>query len=388
MKHHVVVIGAGYGGIRVLERLTQQGFLALTLIDQNSYHYLQPEVHEFIAGKTSLEEVAPKIEPILKRFNQPINFIQSRVEHIDFEYKTIIFDDGETLDYNTLVIATGATTWFPDGIEGIHEHCSDIKTLQGALHYRHQFEEILARYYNNPSTFEPTCIVVGGAGLSGVEIICEMAAKVRHAGIGPDKIAFSLVEPMESVLPGLDPFLIKTTQKRLDELKVEQLHGYFINHISATHITLNNGECLRCELFIFTGGIAVSPPNLAGDIALNKRGQFMTDTYGRLAHYHDVFVLGDTAQTEDSDHNILPPTSQVAKQAGNFIAENIIAQHNERPLTPYRVRIKGVMIALGGEKAAGVIFNRLKITALPAFTIKKLIFFLHGLSLRWWKWWR
>ena len=378
MKQHVVVIGGGYAGAKTVKKLSLDPMVDITLIDQNRFHYLQAETHEFIAGITRLEDVIVDLKKFCRQTGKQVTFRQAHVDAIEFDDNRIRIKD-EYLGYDYLVIATGATTLFPKGIKGIDRHALDIKSLGGALSYRQTFESFLFRQYGYGEHFN---VIVGGAGLSGVEIITEMAERARKMGFGPEAISFTLVEPMETVLPGMDRFLITQTVRRLRKLKITAIHGHFISEVKEKSIVLSNGDELPSDLFIFTAGIAIEEPSKDAHVSLNPRGQILVDAYMRLEGHENVFVVGDVAEQKNSAGSILPPTSQAAKLGARRVAGNILAHIHGEPLEPNDANMRGIVVALGGHHAAAVLFGSIKLPSPFAYWLKKLIFFLHSLSLK------
>jgi NADH dehydrogenase len=384
MQTRVIVIGGGYAGAKTVEMLTPYNDIDMTLIDKNRFHYLQAETHEFIAGITTLEDVTVDLEHFCRELRRPVSYLKTAVRSIDFDRKTLQTDRGE-LGYDYLVIATGASTLFPKAIKGIDEHVRDIKSLKGALYYRQRFEAFLFRQYE--LTGEKSGgfgVVIGGAGLSGVEIIAEMAERARKMGFTKNEITFTLIEPMATVLPGMDDFLIRECEKRLDRLHVRRIHGHFISEIKEAAILLSNAQELPADIFIFTAGIAIEEPSKNTQVRLNPRGQIQIDRFMRLEGRKDVFVVGDAAEQKNNEGELLPPTSQAAKQGAKRVAENIARSIGNVRLLPNTAKIKGVVVALGGPHAAALLFGRIRLKSPLAYWLKKLIFLLHALSLRRW----
>lgn len=378
-KKNVVVIGGGYAGVRSVEELSRYNDIAVTLIDKNRFHYLQAEIHEFIAGKTRLEEIAVNLEEYCDSFRHPVAFLRTTVLGIDFDKKEVHTESGN-VSYDYLMIATGAVTFFPGAIQGIKEHTKEIKGLAGALYYKQQFEAFLFRQLSGDEQ-KKFSVIVGGAGLSGVEIAAEMAHRARRLGYHKEEVSVTLVEPLETVLPGMDPFLIEKTKKRLEELEVACVHGSFISKITDDAVELSDGTTLPQDIFIFTGGVAAAQPEEGDKFRRNRRNQLLVDKYLRLPEVENVFVVGDAGEIHDRKGEYMPPTSQIAKQTARCAAENIARSiGNVRPM-PCDAKVKGVMVALGGTYAAGTLFGKIRLSGLPAYFLKKLIFFLHGLSI-------
>ncbi|MFA6397027.1 MAG: FAD-dependent oxidoreductase, partial [Sulfurimonas sp.] len=166
---HVVIIGGGYGGIRAIEHLSKNSNIRITLIDKNSYHYMQPEVYDFIANKVDMSHVMIDLPSLCKSFGL-VNFLCDEVIGIDKQSAMVSTSTGN-IPYDYLIIATGSRTYFPDFIPGLREYTHGVKSIPAALNFKQQFERALLNRIETQThgcDVEPFNIVIGGAGLSGV----------------------------------------------------------------------------------------------------------------------------------------------------------------------------------------------------------------------------
>lgn len=260
MMKRVVVIGGGYGGLRAIETLYKNEDIAITLVDKNPYHYLQTEAYGYIAGRFDVHEVAIDLKNWCEGFKERVSFVHKEATAIDLEKKYVELDD-ETLEYDYLVIATGAKTNFFSFIEGLRENSYGVKNLQRAHNFRVAFEDLIYKKLRHEEAYRngELNIAIGGAGLSGVEVAAEMAYVLetysKTIGDTAKEIQIYLIDASETILPGMGRYSIEKTQKRLEALGVKILTGAFINSVDASHIHFKNGEKLPYNFMIFTGGI-------------------------------------------------------------------------------------------------------------------------------------
>jgi len=367
-KTKVVVIGGGYGGTKLISLLSSKNF-EITLIDKNNFHYLQPEIHEFIAGYKNIEDITFNLEKFCEKHF--CNFLKDEIINIDFEKKEVIGKES-SLNYDYLVVSTGAKTIFPKQIEGLRENTLDVKELSGALHFKQKFDEFLFSKISYKKRFS---IIVGGAGLSGIEIASELAFRAREAGLNRERVRVILIEPMESILPGMDSDLIEACKNRLNELEIETIHGQFISKVTKDKVILSNDSEVNYDMFMFTAGIIVN--NFLSNVEVNAKNQLVVDDYLRLKGFDREFVLGDIAEIKDKDGNFLPPTAQVAKQNAKVVAKNIESLTNGKDMLSSRDSVKGIMVALGGKYAVGKI-GSIRISGYFAHLMKKLVFYIHS----------
>ncbi|OHD85764.1 MAG: hypothetical protein A3I60_02370, partial [Sulfuricurvum sp. RIFCSPLOWO2_02_FULL_43_45] len=260
---HVVVIGGGYGGIRAIEHLANNTHITITLIDKNPYHYMQAEVYDFIANKVDMSHVMIDLPSLCKSFGL-VQFICDEVSGID-PLSSTVSTATQSIRYDYLIIATGSRTYFPDFIKGLRQHSHGVKSIPSALDFKQQFERSLLNRIEAQSRgceVKPFNIVIGGAGLSGVEIAAEMAAYAnsfyQNGNFGCRGVDVYLIDAYESILFGMDPFLIESAYERLIKLGVHVWHNNRISEVRANQILLDNGKILDFEFMIFTGGIAAS----------------------------------------------------------------------------------------------------------------------------------
>ena len=226
-KKKLIIIGAGYAGLKALRGLAHSSDIDIILIDQNSYHYLQTDVYDFIANKTNLSDIAVDLYTFTASFKGRVTFLQEEVIRIDFDNKNITTNHSRQ-HYDYLIIATGSRTLLPGSIEGLAHYFHGVKSLPNALRFKQRFEECM---YKKIET-EGKCsldsnfnIIIGGGGLSGVEIAAEMVAYskafYKNTGYLCGGVKVVLINSSDVLLKGNDPFLQATAKKRFEALGIE-----------------------------------------------------------------------------------------------------------------------------------------------------------------------
>ncbi len=386
-KSHVVIIGGGYGGIRAMEHLAHNSHIAITLIDQNPYHYMQAEVYDFIANKVDMSSVMIDLPSLCKSFGL-VEFICEEVIGID-PSAGAVSTATQTIPYNHLIIATGSRTYFPHFITGLREHTHGVKSIPSALDFKQQFERSLLNRIEAQKLgcdIEPFNIVIGGAGLSGVEIAAEMAAYAnrfyQNGNFGCRGVDVYLIDAYESILFGMDPFLIESAYERLVKLGVHVWHNNRISEVKANEIILDNGKTLSFEFMIFTGGVCASTITQHLGFETNPKGHVMVDRYLNIPNHPNIYAIGDITNALDDNGKFIPPTAQLAERGGELVAKNILRTLTGKTKLPFRYKNQGVMIALGGEYGAGLLPGGIKVKGYLAYLIKKAIFWLYSSPLR------
>lgn len=384
---HIVIIGAGYGGLRAVEHLAGRAGVRITLIDQHPYHYLQTEAYGYIAGRFDIHDITIDVANWCKGFGAHVQFLQAIVEKVDMQTKSV--DTGTKLiAYDRLIVATGARTNFFSFIEGLREHSYGVKNLQRAFDFRREFETLI--YQKVEELRDPEHkdlqIAIGGAGLSGVEIAAEMADVIKKhyktLGSNAEKIKITLIDAAPTILPGMSDYVIRRTAKRLESLGIRIMTNAFIDRLDAKNIYLKGGSVVPYCFMIFTGGIVANAPDNGAGYATNRMGQIIPDTFLRIAD--DAYAVGDCVELKDHNGRLLPPTAQTAEKSAEYVADLIKNELDGKPLKPFHAKIDGLFVALGGEYAVGELFGVIRVKGYTAYLLKKLItkgYYL-GLKLR------
>ncbi len=388
----IVIAGGGYGGVALVRKLANHSDIQVYLIDMNPFHFLQPEVYNFIANRYYLSQVIVDLFSFCRGVGKNVQFINDKVVGVDFEKNRVICESVE-IEYDYLVLAVGSRTFFPP-IEGLREYASGVKTLDKSLEFKQKFE----REIYNRIKAEGTCpvdkykrfnIVVGGGGLAGVEIAAEMAAYsidfYRRAGFICEGVTITLVEALPTILYGLDKFLVETAYRRLTNLGVKIVTGKKIVKVEKNSVILEDGSSEYMDFLIWTGGIVGSSLLEKLNIETNRKRQAIIDEYFRVKGLKNVFAVGDCAEIRDLETgNILPPTAQLAIISGNIVGENLIRIiEGEKPVRK-NPKLKGIISALGGKYGAGVLNMgvKLKIKGYPAYLLKEAVFKQYKMPLK------
>ncbi len=384
----VVVLGAGYGGLRAVENLVNHPHLEIMLIDQHPYHYLQTEAYGYIAGRFDLHDVAIDLTNWALGFRTPVTFVQEHIHTIDFDTHLLLGDNG-TYTYDYLIIAVGAETNFYSFIPGLRENSYGVKKLQRAFNFRTAFEKLLYEKIEAPQSVHGEYnIAIGGAGLSGVEIAAEMADVIKkHAksiGASTREIKIYLIDASSTILPGMSSYIIENTQKRLQELGIIIMTDAFIESVAPHEITFKDGRKLEFFFMIFTGGITVPQLSYSHQPQSNRIGQFITDPFLHVNGRENVFAIGDCVEIRDAKGALLPPTAQTAERSAEYVAKALAAHMGKRRIKPFNASIQGLFVALGGTYAVGELFSIIKVRGTTAYWLKKLITTIYaaGLKLR------
>lgn len=377
-RKRVIIVGGGYAGVQALKVLATSGLCDVVLIDQHPYHYLQTEVYELIANECSMTRVTIDLVALCLSYGEHVSYIKDTIREINFDSKHII---GQTTghSYDYLLMCTGSRTAYNGATEGLREYSHGVKTLPSALAFKQQFEQRLYSRMESEGGWcsEPFNVVIGGGGLSGVEIAAEMAHYIRifHQDntLTCDNIHIFLVIPHESVLEGMEKYLIAQATKRLLNLGVKIINHSRITSVEEHALILNGSDTICFDFMIFTGGIVASTLTSGLNIEKNIKSQLIVDKFLRVPFCDSVFAAGDIAELRDISGKLLPPTAQSAEQSGVCAANNILAYMQGRAMRASDIQMRGTMIALGGNYASVSLLGWIRVSGLVGHVIKTII---------------
>ena len=348
MTAKVVVLGAGYAGAGAVKRAEDEldDEADITWVSEHDYHLVLHEAHRVIRDPSVESKVAIPVDEIK---TPETNFVRGHVDDVDLEDREVVLADDRTVDYDYLLVALGTATAFY-GIDGLAEHSLTLKGLDDA---REIHEEVKAAA-ENASRDDPAQVIVGGAGLSGIQSAGEIAG-FRDDHRAP--IDIKLVEGLDQVFPGNDPEVQGAIRKRLEAADVDILTGDFISQVDSETVYLGGGEDeepeeLDYDVLLWTGGITGHEEVADVDLEQDPRSHRINAASDFTTSDDRVFAIGDTALVEQGDDDVAPPTAQAAWQAAEVAGENLARAARGAPLQSWEHTDKGTVISVGEEAVA------------------------------------
>lgn len=343
MTTTVVVLGSGYAGagaIRRLERVVDDE-VELVWVSDVDHHLLLHESHRCVRDPAVKDHIAIPIDEIASRTTQ---FRQATAASIDTADRTVAFEGEGSLAYDYLLVAIGTRTAFY-GIDGLETHAHTLKNLGDAL----GIHEALSSLGREATRTDPGRVVIGGAGLSGIQVAGEIA-EYRDAASAPLEI--HLVEGLESILPQSAPALREKVASKLAARNVDVRTGSFIAEVDEETVVFDDDERIGYDELIWTGGIT-------GQEAVSNAGLEITDRTDRIRTKSNfrtsderVFAIGDAALIEQPDGEPAPADAQAAWQAASVAADNIDRAIRDEPLQFWRYEDKGRVLSVGDDAIA------------------------------------
>jgi NADH dehydrogenase len=342
MTEDVVVLGSGYAGTGTVLSLEERldGEADLTWVSDVDHHLVLHEAHRIIRDPSIRDSIS---FPVGEIKSPETRFVQGRVEDVDVGERTVHLADGSTVDYDYLVVGFGSRTAF-FGIEGLAEHSLTLKDLADAM----EIHEAVKEAAKAASRKDPAQVVIGGAGLSGIQSAGEIAEfRDRHRA----PIDVHLVEGLDNVFPNNDPVVQAKLRKLLEARDVNIMTGEFIGEVDADTVYVGEETELDYDVLLWTGGVTGQEPAEACEVDRNERSHRINCECTFRTSDPRVFALGDAALVEQ-DEEVAPPTAQAAWQAAEVAGENVARAIRGQPMKEWTHEDKGTLVSVGDEAVA------------------------------------
>jgi NADH:ubiquinone reductase (H+-translocating) len=371
-KKHVIVIGAGFGGLNCVRALADRNDILVTLMDEQNHHLFLPLLYQVAIAGLEAPQVAEPARGILRHVPNA-RFSLGKVRKVDLDAR-IVTSEERRLRYDYLVVATGSDT-ADYGTPGVSEHAYGLKRLTEAMAIR---DQILSACEEASRTRDPerrkallTTIIVGG-GSTGVELAGALAELRNHAlpkdfpEIEADEFRVLMVESSPHPLASMDERLSLYTERTLVE-------DFGVEIVSDTRVTEVTPEGVHTDKRGFIPGYTVIwAAGVRGNVISGlpepgRGGRLPTNAFLQLDGHPEVFVVGDVNGAEkNGDGEKFPQLAQLAIQQGKTAARNIEADVDGEPLTPFSYFDKGVLVTIGRARGVANV-GGVKITGFPAW---------------------
>jgi NADH dehydrogenase len=355
-RHHVVVVGAGFGGLEAARALAELP-VDVTVVDSRNHHTFQPLLYQVATAGLDGDDICFPVRGLFTRqSNARVRL--GRVTDVDLDSSTLSLADGSAVDYDHLVLAAGAVT-NTFGVPGVEEHAFGLKSLADAISLR---AHVLMRFEeadSNPArtTDGTLTVVVAGGGPTGVEL-CGGLAELFTTVLSHDfprldvrAARVVLVEASNTLLSGFHSRLSEVAHRTLEEKGVEVLLNSAVREITADAVHLDNGESIPAHTMVWTAGVRAHPLAETLGVELTKGGRVVVNADLTIPGYPNTFVVGDLAGTLGADGALLPQVAPVAIQGARHAAEMIRRQLRGQDGEDFRYVDKGSMATIGRNRA-------------------------------------
>ncbi len=354
-RPRVVVIGAGFAGIHATKRLAGKP-VSVTLIDRRNHHTFQPLLYQVALAALSPGDIAQPIRTIFR--DQPnIDILMDEVIAVDSAARSVHLRSGAQLDYDYLIVGTGAThSYF--GHEEWAPLAPGLKTVEDAIEIRRRVLlafELAERQKLEQGWYPPLNFVIVGGGPTGVELagaisdISKIYMRQEFRHIDPASAQVILLEGSPRVLGSYPEDLSRKARQQLEKLGVQVRTGVHVTDIQPGYV-IGNGEKIESVVTLWAAGVQASPLGKMLDVEMDKRGGIVVDEHLNPAGHPEIFICGDLAHVVENGR-LIPGVAQPAMQMGDHAAREILADLAGKPRTKFHYFDKGDMSTIGRHAA-------------------------------------
>lgn len=363
--NRVVIVGAGFGGLRVAKQLAKKfgnkEEMSLTLVDQYPVHQFTPNLYEIASSDeelTTTQQLKASITiPLEKLFNgTEVGIITDTLTQVDGKNKTLQLES-QTLSYDYLVLALGSVVDF-SFVPTAKDYAFPMKTVYDALRIRNEIAFTMQRHRLDSHKYNLRILVAGG-GYTGVEFAAELARSIKFLAWKNDypeeNVEISIIEAASELIPGLNLKLSADSYARLRELGVRIQLSSPIAEVGDGFVTLIRGDREAYDVLVWSTGVRGRDIPFSEPVMCDRKNRVCVESTLQLEAFPNIFMLGDCASVLGPNNQPVPQTAQEALSQADIIARNVERLIQGKKLLNYQCRTRGFIVTLGGPWAISTV---------------------------------
>lgn len=355
----VVIIGAGFGGLKLARKLNNKPGFEVILVDRFNYHQFQPLFYQVATAGLDASNISFPLRKVFQKSKNVRIRLAELKEVIPSANK--IITDTEEISYDALVLATGADTNF-FGNEKLSENAFPMKSTVEALQLRYRLLQNLEESLTIKDEAElqrRMNIVVVGGGPTGVEVsgaLAEMKKYIlpkEYPELDFSKMNIYLLEGSGKTLAAMSEKSAAQSQKYLTKLGVTVMTHTMVKDYDGKIVSLQDGTTIAANTVIWAAGIKGNVPDGIDKNLIARGNRIKTDRQCHVQGYNNIYAIGDLAYMETPKYpNGHPQVAPVAMQQSELLADNL--KRIERKSTEFydfEYNDKGSMATVGRNLA-------------------------------------
>ena len=354
---HIVLIGAGFAGLKIARALNNHPHYRITLIDKNNFHQFQPLFYQVAMANLDASNISFPLRNIFEK-SKNVRIRVETVTNVNCDANNVETEK-ENFSYDYLIIATGAiTNYF--GNAAFQEKTFPMKSTYEALQIRNtllqHFEDAVATKTAN--TEKLLSVVIVGGGPTGVELsgaLAEMkndSLPFEYPELDFTKMNIYLLEGTSKLLGNMSDASSKKSKEYLAKLGVIVKTDAIVKEYDGQKLLLQDKTEIQSTFVIWAAGVKGNIPNGISPELITKTNQIKTDIYNRVISINNVFAVGDIAFIQTELHpRGFPQLASVAIDQAKNVANNFIRLAKQKSMQPFKYNNKGSMATIGRNKA-------------------------------------
>ena len=355
----IVIVGAGFGGLRAAQRL-RHAKARVTVLDRRNHHLFQPLLYQVATAGLNPSDIAAPIRRILRR-QANTTVLLAEVTGIDLAARQVKLAEGEVA-YDFLILAAGATdNYF--GHDAWAPHAPGLKSLDDAVEIRTRVLlafEAAERAADDAERAQWLTFVVIGGGPTGVELAGALSEIARHTlardfrRVDPRQARVLLLEGGPRILASYSEASSASAQRQLERLGVTVRTGALVADIDGTGVRVG-AEHIAARTVLWAAGVRAVPLARTLDVPLDRAGRVLVERDLSVPGHPSAFVIGDLCSFTQSDGKPVPGVAPAAMQEGDHAAENVLRLLDGTPTEAFVYRDKGSLATIGRAAAVAEI---------------------------------
>ncbi|MEX2010936.1 MAG: NAD(P)/FAD-dependent oxidoreductase [Chloroflexota bacterium] len=359
--HRVVIVGGGFGGLYAARELSKAPEVDVTLVDRRNHHLFQPLLYQVATGSLAPGEIAQPLRSIFRK-RKNVTVLLGEAVGIDVDARRVLLSDGGPIDYDSLIVATGARfSYF--GHEEWARDAPGLKSIDDAIDVRRRiliaFEAAEREAVPERRAEWMTFVVVGG-GPTGVELagalgeIANDTLKRDFRSINPSHSRILLVEAMDRILPTYPEGRSRSATRQLERLGVTVRTGTKVEDVDSKSVRVAVGkaeERIPARTVLWAAGVLASTfartVAVAAGAETDKSGRVIVTPDLTIAGRPEIFVIGDAAVQPWKEKRPVPGVAQGAIQPGRHVGRTILRRLRGEATPPFRYSDRGDVAVIG-----------------------------------------
>ncbi len=356
---NVIIVGAGFAGLKLANTLNNKPYLNVTLIDRFNYHQFQPLFYQVATAGIDASSISFPLRKVFQNSNN-VRISLAELLQVNTTEQKIITSIGE-MDYDYLVLATGADTNF-FGNKNLMDHTLSMKSTLEALNLRNRLIQNFENAANAKTDAERNAllnVVVVGAGPTGVELSGAIAEMKRYVlpkdfpEIDFEKMNIYLLEGSEHTLAAMSEKSQTQSQQYLEKLGVQVLTKTIVKNYDGKTVELADCKTITSATVIWAAGIKGNVPEGIDPKLITRGNRIKVDRMNQVEGLANVYALGDLAYMETEKYPTgHPQVANVAINQAKMLGNNLIKmQWNPKTVKEFEYADKGSMATVGRNLA-------------------------------------